>query len=196
MKHRKASIARKTRETDIKLKLDLDGTGVSRIDTGIGILDHMLELFSKHSGMDLSITARGDLEVDDHHTVEDVGICLGEALRKALGDKAGIERYGFSILPMDEALVSVALDLSGRPYLRYDLKLGRRKIGSFDLQLVEEFFRAMAGTARITLHVQFVTGKNPHHIIEAVFKGAARAMGMALRRNAGAKTIPSSKGRL
>ncbi|MCX6353336.1 MAG: imidazoleglycerol-phosphate dehydratase HisB [Candidatus Aureabacteria bacterium] len=196
MKARKSAINRKTRETDIRLKLNLDGTGVSRVCTGIGIFDHMLELFSKHSRINLDVTAKGDLRVDDHHTVEDIGICIGEALREALGSKAGIDRYGFCMLPMDEALVSVAMDLSGRAHLRYDVKTGRQKIGGFDLQLIEEFFQALVGAARITLHVQLICGKNPHHIIEAVFKAVARALGMAVRRARGGRGIPSTKGKL
>lgn len=196
MKARKAAVSRKTRETDIRVRLNLDGTGRSRVSTGIGIMDHMIELFSRHSGMDIELAARGDLRVDDHHTVEDIGICLGEGIRKALGDKAGIERYGFFTLPMDEALVSVALDLSGRSFLRYHVPTGRKKIGGFDPQLIEEFFQALANNAGLTLHVALVSGRNPHHIIEAVFKGVARAMGIATRRSGASRRIPSTKGRL
>ena len=156
----------------------------------------MLELFSKHSRIDLDITAKGDLQVDAHHTVEDIGICLGDGIRKALGRKEGITRYGFCNLPMDEALVSVAVDLSGRPYLRYEVKPGRRKIGGFDPQLIEEFFQAFVNNAGATLHIDLLSGKNPHHIIEAVFKGVARALAMAVERSGKEKGIPSTKGRL
>lgn len=194
MKTRKAVVKRKTRETDIKLSVNLDGTGVADVCTGIGIFDHMLELFSKHSHIDLGVAAKGDLQIDAHHTVEDVGICLGDGIKKALGRKEGIARYGFCNLPMDEALASVAVDLSGRPYLRYGVKPGRRKIGGFDLQLIEEFFQAFVNNAGVTLHIDMLSGRNPHHIIEAVFKGVGRALAMAVGRSG--KGIPSTKGRL
>jgi imidazoleglycerol-phosphate dehydratase len=196
MKRRKAQIRRKTRETDIRLKLVLDGTGEAQIATGIGFFDHMLELFSKHSGIDMSLTARGDLGVDQHHTVEDIGICLGDALRKALGRKEGIARYGFCNLPMDEALASVAVDLSGRPHLRYAVRAGRRRIDGFDPQLVEEFLRALVNTGGLTLHVDMLSGRNTHHIVEAIFKGVARALAMAVSRPGKGRRIPSTKGRL
>ncbi|MCX6356537.1 MAG: imidazoleglycerol-phosphate dehydratase HisB [Candidatus Aureabacteria bacterium] len=194
MKKRMAEIKRKTRETDIRLRLALDGAGRSRVRTGIGIMDHMLELFAKHSGIDLELAARGDLRVDDHHTVEDIGICLGQGLGRALGQKEGIERYGFCTLPMDEALVSVSLDLSGRSHLRYDVNTGRRKIGAFDPQMVEEFLQAMVNNAGITLHVELITGKNPHHVVEAVFKGLGRSLRTAMGRTG--KGVPSTKGTL
>ncbi len=196
MKRRTADLKRKTKETDIKLKLNLDGKGSSKISTGIGFFDHMLELFSKHSRTDINLKARGDLRVDEHHTVEDIGICLGQALKKAMGKKEGISRYGFCSLAMDEALASVALDLSGRPYLRYEVKSKRKKIGGFDLQLVEEFFQALVSNAGITLHIELLCGKNPHHIVEAIFKGVARSLAMAVSRSGGATDIPSTKGRL
>lgn len=196
MKKRTAVITRKTTETDIRVKVNCDGTGTASIDTGIGFLDHMLELFAKHSLIDTAVTARGDLRVDDHHTVEDVGICLGEALKKALGDKAGISRYGYCILPMDEALASVACDLSGRPFLRYEVRSRRKKVGNFDIQLIEEFLQAVVNNAGVTLHVESVTGKNPHHIIEAVFKGIGRSLRMAVNREQREKGIPSTKGKL
>ena len=196
MKSRKAAIERKTRETEIRLRLDLDGAGRARVRTGIGFLDHMLELLAAHSGMDLDLSARGDLRVDAHHTVEDIGICLGEAIRKALGNKEGIARYGFCDLPMDEALISVALDMSGRPHLSYRVKIGRRKIDSFDTQLVEEFLQALVNHAGLTLHVGLVSGRNAHHIVEAVFKGVARALRTAASRGGVARDIPSTKGTL
>lgn len=196
MNARKATIRRKTRETDIAITLNIDGVGMAKILTGIGFLDHMLELFAKHSLMDISVKARGDLQVDGHHTVEDIGICLGEALKKACGTKKGIARYGFILLPMDEALVSVALDFSGRSYLRYAVKSRRRKTGDFDIQLVEEFLHALAAHAGLTLHIDLVCGRNPHHIIEAVFKGLARALAMALDRGGRGKGVPSTKGKL
>jgi imidazoleglycerol-phosphate dehydratase len=196
MKPRRAEVARKTRETDIRLALALDGTGKARVNTGIGFLDHMLELLAAHGGMDLFLAAKGDLRVDAHHTVEDIGICLGEAIRKALGRKEGIVRYGFCTLPMDEALVSVALDVSGRPHLSYQVKVGRRKIDSFDTQLVEEFFRALVNHAGLTLHIGLISGRNAHHIIEAVFKGVARSLAAAAARGGASKGVPSTKGTL
>jgi imidazoleglycerol-phosphate dehydratase len=196
MRARKATVNRKTLETDIRLQVNLDGTGASRVCTGIGIFDHMLELFSKHSRIDMHLTARGDLQVDAHHTVEDIGICLGEGIKKALGRKEGIVRYGFCNLPMDEALASVAVDLSGRSYLRYEVKMGRRKIGAFDFQLVEEFFQALVNNAGLTLHIELLSGRNPHHIIEAIFKGVARAVAMAISRSGKERGIPSTKGTL
>lgn len=196
MRSRKAAVERKTRETEIRLRLDLDGAGRAQVRTGIGFLDHMLELLTAHAGMDLDLSARGDLCVDAHHTVEDVGICLGEGIRKALGRKEGIARYGSCVLPMDEALVSVALDISGRPHLSYQVKVGRRKIDSFDTELVEEFFQALVNHAGLTLHVDLVRGRNAHHIVEAVFKGVARALKAAAARPGGANGVPSTKGTL
>lgn len=196
MKPRKAAVERKTRETDIRVRLVLDGAGRTRVETGIGFLDHMLELLAAHGGMDLDLTAKGDLRVDAHHTIEDIGICLGEAVKKALGKKEGIARYGFCSLPMDEALVSVSLDVSGRPHLSYRVKTGRKKIDAFDTQLVEEFLQALVNHAGLTLHVELVSGRNAHHIIEAVFKGVARALRAATARTGGSNAIPSTKGTL
>ncbi|MFH0964715.1 MAG: imidazoleglycerol-phosphate dehydratase HisB [Planctomycetota bacterium] len=196
MKARSAAIERKTRETDIRLRLNLDGAGKARVKTGIGFLDHMLDLMAAHAGMDLDLSAKGDLRVDAHHTVEDIGICLGEGIRKALGNKEGIARYGFCSIPMDEALVSVALDVSGRPHLSYRVKAGRKKIDAFDTQLVEEFLQALVNHAGLTLHVELVSGRNAHHIIEAVFKGVARALGTAAARTGASRGIPSTKGTL
>ena len=196
MTERSATVRRRTRETDVSVRLNLDGTGTARIDTGIGFLDHMLELLAKHSLMDISIRARGDLRVDAHHTMEDIGLSLGEALKKALGSKKGIGRYGFAAVPMDEALVMVTLDLSGRPFLSYTVKSRRKKAGAFDITLVEEFLGALSTSAGITLHVDLVRGRNPHHIAEAVFKGLARALRTAVRRDRRVRGVPSTKGRL
>ncbi len=194
---RQANIARKTAETDILLSLDLDGKGEYDINTGCGFLDHMLCLFSKHSGFDLKVTCKGDTYVDDHHTVEDVGICLGMALKEALGDKKGICRYGFMILPMDEALILSAVDISGRAYLRYDLSPTCEKVGSFDTELIEEFFLAFTRCAEITLHIKKIDGKNTHHIIEGGFKSVARSLKEAAAIDEKHKDdLPSTKGKL
>ncbi len=175
-----AEIKRKTAETDIALTLNLDGTGKGEIDTGCGFLDHMLTLFARHARFDLAVTCRGDLQVDDHHTVEDVGICLGQALKAALGYKGGISRYGDCILPMDEALVIAAADLSGRAHLGYALKIPTEKIGSFDSELVKEFWLAFVREAACALHLYQLAGENSHHIAEASFKAAARALRAAV----------------
>lgn len=190
---RKAEIARKTAETDISLALELDGTGVSDISTGIGFFDHMLTLFAKHSLIDLTVCTKGDLDVDAHHSVEDTGICLGQALGKAMGDKAGIRRYGTAYIPMDEALVRCSMDCSGRGFLVYkapDMQYN----DAFDPQLCEEFFRSVAANAGITLHLEVLYGKNTHHIIEAMFKAFARALRTALEKDERQQGIPSSKG--
>ena len=193
---RKAEICRVTRETDIALKLCVDGKGENQIATGCGFLDHMLELFSKHSRIDLQVKCAGDTQVDYHHTVEDVGIVLGKALKDALGDCRGINRYGSFILPMDEALVLVALDISGRSHLSFDLTLNPR-VGDFDTELVAEFFEALCRNAGITLHVKQLSGINTHHIIEAAFKGFGRALGIAVSQSEAWKDeIPSTKGSL
>lgn len=191
---RAAEIKRDTRETKISVKLDIDGTGKSSIDTGIDFLNHMLELFSKHSKIDTKIKAVGDLKVDHHHTVEDLGISLGKAFKDALGDKVGIKRYGFSILPMDESLAEVALDISGRPYLVYDVEYGKKKIVDFDPQLIEEFFYAFTVNAGVTAHIRLLAGKNVHHMFEAVFKAFAKAIRMAAEFDAREKGVPSTKG--
>lgn len=176
MPDRNAAITRETAETQISLALDLDGGGEYAIDTGVGFLDHMLTHIAKHGMFDLSVEASGDYEIDDHHTVEDVGICLGQAIAEAVGDKVGISRYGSSLCPMDEALVGVAMDLSGRPYLNCDLDLRASRVGQFDTELVQEFFRAVAANSRMTLHVFTQYGTNTHHIIEAAFKAFGRAL--------------------
>ncbi|MBR3748603.1 MAG: imidazoleglycerol-phosphate dehydratase HisB [Firmicutes bacterium] len=192
---RKAEIKRKTAETDIVLKLDLDGTGKSDIDSGVGFLDHMLTLFAKHGRFDLQFACKGDTQVDDHHSVEDIGICLGEAFAKALGDKAGIRRYGSMLLPMDEALVLSSLDISGRAHLSYTVSIRARKVGTFDTELAEEFWEAFVRSAKITLHIRQLAGRNAHHIIEGMFKSVARALREAVSIDpALAGEIPSTKG--
>ena len=192
---RKAKIERKTKETDIKLELEIDGTGVSSVNTGCGFLDHMLTLFASHGCFDLNLTCAGDTNVDDHHTVEDVGIALGEAFFKALGDKAGICRYGSTILPMDEALILSAVDFSGRDYLGYDLFIPTEKVGTFDTELVEEFWLGFVRNAKITLHFLQFAGENSHHIIEGAFKSAARSFKEAVRIDESlGGAIPSTKG--
>ena len=194
MTHRTAERIRTTRETSISLHLDLDGTGTSEISTGVGFFDHMLELLAKHGLLDLKVKAEGDLQVDDHHTVEDVGIALGEALNEALGERRGIKRYGFFLLPMDEAMARVALDLGGRPYLVYDIAHPGTHIKDFDLQLLEEFWRAFSTQARMNLHIAQLYGRDVHHAHEAVFKGVARALDMAKQMDPRIEgVLPSSK---
>lgn len=192
---RSATINRATTETQINLTLSLDGTGKTEINTGVGFLDHMLNLFAKHGRFDLALTCNGDVQVDDHHTVEDIGICLGEALAKALGDKRGITRYGSMILPMDEALILSAVDLSGRGYLGYKLDIPTEKVGTFDTELVKEFWLAFVRSAACTLHIRQLAGENAHHIIEGAFKSVARALRTAIAFDPDAKNeIPSTKG--
>lgn len=188
-------IERTTKETSITLRLDLDGSGQSDIDTGVGFLDHMLTLFSRHGMFDLTIACEGDTYVDDHHSVEDIGICLGAAFRQALGDMAGINRYGSMILPMDEALIMAAVDISGRSYLSFDFQIPTQKVGSFDTELVEEFFLAFVRNANITLHLRQLAGTNSHHIIEGAFKAFGRVMRQAAALNPSlGGQIPSTKG--
>jgi imidazoleglycerol-phosphate dehydratase len=193
---RTAHIRRQTAETDIELELCLDGSGVASIQTGVGFLDHMLTLLAKHGAFDLRVAAKGDLHVDQHHTVEDTGICLGQALREALGDKAGIRRYGHFTLPMDETLVTSALDLGGRFALAFNAALPSPKIGAFDSELLEEFWSAFAGNALCNLHVLLHYGRNSHHIAEAVFKATARALRMAIEHDPRMTGVPSTKGTL
>lgn len=193
---RTAQIDRQTAETQISLELNLDGTGQSDIETGVGFFDHMLELFTKHSAIDLKIRAQGDLHVDQHHTVEDTGICLGQAIREALGDKAGIRRYGHFTLPMEETLVTVAIDFSGRYALAYNAPTPAAKIGDFDSELLEDFWQATAANALCNLHVLLHYGRNSHHIAEAVFKATARAMRMAVEDDPRMTGVPSTKGTL
>ena len=186
---------RKTTETDIEIELNLDGNGKYSIDSGCGFLSHMLELFASHSRFDLSLKCKGDIEVDYHHTVEDIGITLGEVLSKAWGDKRGIKRYGTTILPMDEALVLVSLDISGRGFLDYDVSFSGEKVGELDIELIEEFMFGLARTAGITLHIKQLAGKNSHHIVEAIFKALARALREATSIDARLDgQIPSTKG--
>lgn len=194
--NRKSDISRETHETDILINLNLDGEGKSNINTGIGFFDHMLNLLSKHGFLDLDIKGMGDLEVDGHHTVEDVGIVLGQAIKEALGNKESINRYGTSFVPMDEALALVSLDLSGRPFLVFDCEFYSSKIGDFDTQLVEEFFRALAFNCAMTLHIKVFYGRNDHHKAEAVFKAFGRALAEAVKKNERIKGVMSTKGLL
>ena len=194
MAERKAAISRETRETRAKLELVIDGTGKAEVSTGIGFFDHMLTLLAVHSLMDVSVEAEGDTEVDQHHTVEDVGICLGQAVREAAGDKSGINRFGYASIPMDEALAEVSLDFSGRGHLVFNAPLEAERVGGFETSSVEEFLRAFATNGGMTLHVNVKYGGNGHHIIEAVFKALARSLLQALSRSERIKGIPSSKG--
>ena len=192
---RTTNIQRKTNETNISLSLNLDGTGKSEINTGCGFLDHMLELFARHGRFDLTITCQGDTQVDDHHTVEDIGITLGQAFSQALADKKGILRYGQTILPMDEALIVSAIDLSGRSYLGYDLEIPTEKVGTFDTELTEEFWLGFVRNAACTLHIRQLAGSNSHHIIEGAFKSVARSLKTAVKIDElFANEIPSTKG--
>ena len=194
---RTSHINRKTAETDISLTLNLDGTGASSIDSGCGFLDHMLTLFARHGGFDLTLTCKGDTYVDDHHTAEDIGICLGKALADALGDKRGIKRYGDRILPMDETLILSAVDISGRGGCFMDLSIPTEKVGTFDTQLCEEFFIALAQNGGLTLHIRQLAGRNSHHIIEGTFKSVARSLREAVAIDEkNADSIPSTKGLL
>jgi imidazoleglycerol-phosphate dehydratase len=189
-----AELARTTRETDIRLRLVLDGSGSWQVATGVPFLDHMLSHVAVHGLFDLEVTCRGDTIIDDHHSVEDIGIVLGQAFRQALGDKLGIVRYGSQLMPMDEALVLVALDFSGRALLVYDVPVPAQQLGAFDTELVVEFLRALAHNAGLTLHVKLLHGSNAHHIIEAIFKGLGRALGQAVARDPRRAAIPSTKG--
>jgi imidazoleglycerol-phosphate dehydratase len=192
---RTATITRKTAETDINLNLNLDGSGVSAIETGCGFLDHMLTLFARHGRFNITLCCKGDTYVDDHHTAEDIGIALGQAFAQALGDKRGITRYADTILPMDEALILTAVDISGRSYLAYDLQIPTQKVGTFDTELVEEFWLAFTRNAGVTLHIRQMAGRNSHHIIEGAFKSAARSLKAAVAiDSAYFDEIPSTKG--
>lgn len=193
---RNAAVKRKTRETDIRLNLTVDGSGKTSITTGVGFLDHMLTLFAVHGFFDLTIDADGDTEVDDHHTVEDIGICLGQAFAKALGDKAGICRYGHAYVPMDETLARVCVDFSNRPFLHYQVDLQDQKIGTFDVPLAKEFLRALSLHAGVTLHVDMLHGENAHHVIEAIFKAMGRAFATAVTVDEKISGQLSSKGSL
>jgi len=193
---RSAEIQRTTGETDVRLSLELDGTGAGERTTGVGFLDHMLDLLARHGRLDLSVSASGDLETGAHHTVEDVGICLGQALDRALGDRAGIVRYGSATVPMDEARATCALDISGRAYTAFEADLPPGAIGNFDHELVDEFFRAVAGNAKLTLHLTVEAGTNAHHMIEAAFKAFARALRAAAAIDPSERGVPSTKGTL
>lgn len=189
---RHSEVSRETAETAVRLSLELDGSGRSEIDTGVGFLDHMLTLLALHGGLDLAVSCKGDLNVDAHHSVEDIGLCLGAAIAQALGKKRGINRYGHIILPMDEALILCAVDLSGRPCLRYTADIPSQKVGEFDTELVREFFQAVANTALMSLHLRQLDGENSHHIIEGMFKAFGRALREAVAVTGGA--LPSTKG--
>jgi len=192
---RTADVRRKTKEVDVRASLQLDGSGKVSATTGIPFFDHMLSQLGKHAGFNLKVVANGDLEVDAHHTVEDAGLAVGEALAEALGDKSGIARFGDALVPLDEALIQVALDLSARPYLVYEVDAKAKQIGAFDTRLAEEFVRAFAQAAGATIHVRMVSGRNPHHIVEATFKALAQALRKACART-GAAGVPSTKGKL
>jgi imidazoleglycerol-phosphate dehydratase len=197
MDMRKGAVSRKTNETEIAVELDLDGAGAAKIATGVGFFDHMLDQLARHSLIDIGVSAKGDLHIDDHHTVEDVGIALGQALRQALGDKRGLTRYADCLLPMDETLTRVAVDVSGRPFLVFQTQFPTAKIGTFDTELVREFFQAFAMNGGLTLHVETLYGANSHHIAESIFKGVARALGAALAIDPRqAARVPSTKGAL
>ncbi len=192
---RQSEISRKTGETDVQIRLDLDGTGEYTIDTGVGFLNHMLELFARHGRFNLQVTCKGDTWVDDHHSTEDIGIALGQAFDKALGDRKGITRYGSMLLPMDESLIESAVDISGRGMLAYGLDIPTEKVGTFDTELVEDFFQAFAQNARCTLHIRQLAGRNSHHIIEGAFKSVARSLRAAVKIDPDtAGEIPSTKG--
>ena len=193
---RVATIQRKTKETDIRLTLNLDGAGRSKIAIGVPFLEHMLELFAKHGLFDLDVSCRGDLEIDDHHSVEDIAITLGQALTEALGSKAGINRYGEALVPMDEALCRSVIDLSGRFYLVYEVETRRQKIGNFSVELAEHFWRSLAETAKFNLHIDCLRGRNTHHMLEGTFKATARALRQAVDLNPRVVGVPSTKGQL
>jgi imidazoleglycerol-phosphate dehydratase len=194
---RHSKIDRKTNETEIHITLNLDGTGLYSVDTGIPFMDHMLNLFTAHSFVDMELTARGDTEIDDHHTVEDLGICLGSALNEALGDKRGIKRYGMATIPMDETLIRTVIDISNRPILSYRVPLNKRTTGAFDVSLIQEFFRALVINAGFTMHIDLLSGEEPHHISEAIFKAFGRALDQASSlENRLDGSVPSTKGLL
>lgn len=193
---RKAHVARKTKETDITVTLQLDGSGTTRIETGVPFLNHMLDAFARHGFFDLTVQARGDLDIDQHHTVEDVGLVLGQALKEALGEKTGIRRFGDASCPLDEALVNVTVDLSGRPFLAYGLKIKHARVGTFDTELLHDFLLALVNQAGMNLHAHMVQGRNPHHIIEAFFKAFARAMDFATQVDPRVRGVLSTKGAL
>lgn len=190
---REEKIYRKTKETEINVKINIDGVGEYNINTPVGFLNHMLETFSKHSLIDLEIYAKGDIEVDYHHIIEDIGICMGEALNKALGNKENIKRFGWSVVAMDEALVLSSVDISGRPFLNWDVKLKKEKLGNIDTELFKEFFNSFVNTAKITLHIKLLSGSNSHHIIEAIFKSVSKSIAQAIKIDKKIKGVPSTK---
>jgi imidazoleglycerol-phosphate dehydratase len=196
--HRQAIVHRKTRETDIALSLDLDGAGRSKLSSGVGFFDHMLATLARHSAVDLELSCKGDVQIDDHHTVEDIGIVFGQALQKALGDKAGIRRFGFGSVPLDEALAQATVDLSGRGFFAFSggRKLGKGKVGTFDVELLEDFLGALASSGGVTIHVTVMAGRNRHHVLEAVVKAVARALRQAVERDDRITDVPSTKGTL
>ena len=193
---RRATVSRGTSETDIRVTLNLDGRGTYEVETGVPFLNHMLEIFARHGFFDLTVRARGDVEVDDHHTVEDVGLCLGQGFREALGDKAGIRRFGEATVPLDEALVTTVVDLSGRPFFVYDVRIEQAMIGRFDVELIHDFLLAFTNQAALNLHVRMASGRNPHHVVEAVFKSLARALDLATQRDPRLSGVLSTKGTL
>ena len=196
MKARKAEIQRKTKETDVRVGVNLDGTGKTKVNTGLPFLDHMLDLFGKHGSLDLEVACSGDLEIDDHHSVEDIAITLGQAMAQALGDKAGINRFGDALVPMDEALCRAVVDLSGRFYLVYEVPTKRQKIGNFSVELAEHFWRSFAESAKLNLHIDCLRGRNTHHMLEGSFKATARALRQAVARDTRVAGVPSTKGTL
>ena len=193
---RTAEIQRKTAETEVRVRLDLDGSGTADVSSGVGFVDHMLQQLARHGGLDLEVKASGDLHVDAHHTVEDIGICIGSAIRDALGKKEGLKRYGAATVPLDEALVLTSVDVSGRGFLAFDLPIEQEMVGELPTNLVTEFFRALAHNAGITIHVRKISGENPHHIVEAAFKSFARSLREAVSRSARDPGVPSTKGTL
>jgi imidazoleglycerol-phosphate dehydratase len=196
MTMRKARVKRQTKETDISIGVNLDGTGLYQVKTPFPFMDHMLSAFSKHGFFDLDVKAKGDTEIDDHHTMEDIGIVMGEVLAKAVGKKEGIRRFGNAVIPLDEALAQVTVDLSGRPYLVYEVRMPRKKIKAFDVEMVEHFFRSLVDQSRMNLHIRLISGKDPHHILEAIFKGFGRALDQALQIDPRVKGVASTKGKL
>ncbi|HZR47234.1 MAG TPA: imidazoleglycerol-phosphate dehydratase HisB [Candidatus Manganitrophaceae bacterium] len=193
---RKAAVERQTKETQIAARIDLDGGGVYDIQTPFPFLNHMLSAFSKHGFFDLTLNAKGDTEIDDHHTVEDIGIVMGDLLAKAWGDKEGVRRFGSALIPLDEALAQVAVDLSGRPYLVYQVQMPKKKIKEFDTEMIEHFFRSLVDQSKINLHINLMYGKDPHHILEAIFKGFGRALDQATQIDPRVKGVASTKGKL
>lgn len=191
---REAKVTRQTKETGVRIQLTLDGTGAARIDTGVPFLDHMLDLFARHGLFDLEVECHGDLQIDDHHSVEDVAICLGQAFLQALGDKEGIARYGMGLVPMDEALCRAVADLSGRFYLVYEVETNRDRIGNFSVELAEHFWRSFAAALKCNLHIDLLRGRNTHHVLEATFKATARALRQAVERDPRVSGVPSTKG--